>query len=174
MKRLTVLFLAGILLSACGEKGTSDTKSDKNQSRHAHSHGEGVGKNHGMLADFSGGDHQGTLELKLHDDKGDLELWLMDSSGKPFDLPLDATITISFDAGKSVKLRVRNKDQNEDEAENPNNRNGMTNYFIFPGETGADASWLVGKSFKDQVVVSFDKSGSQIKSGKFELTPHVH
>ena len=83
-------------------------------------------------------------------------------------------IGVAFDSGTSVELRVRNKDKNEDEAENPNNRDGMTNYFIFPGDTGADATWLQGKVFKAKVTVSFEKDGTKYTTQSFELTPHVH
>ena len=39
--------------------------------------------------------------------------------------------------GKVVELRVRNATKNEDEDGTANVRAGKTNYFIFPGETGA-------------------------------------
>ena len=174
MHRLFLHFALALLLTltGCGDDKPADKGSGDDG--HGHVHGEDVGKHHGMLADFSGGDVKGQLELKLHDDKGDLELWLLSADGQPFDLPLDAVIGVAFDSGKRVELRVRNKDKNEDEAENANNRDGMTNYFIFPGDTGADASWLQGKAFKDNVVVSFKKGDAAFTSKKFELTPHVH
>jgi len=71
----------------------------------------------------------GFLELKLHGDAGDLELYLYKSAGvhtgwqshtgksEPFDVPKDTTIRLTFPShpGKSVELRVRNGDKNEDE-----------------------------------------------------------
>ena len=172
---LLVVFFLVVALGGCGDDKSAGTETAKTDAEaDGHEHGDDVGKNHGVLASFSGGDIKGQLELKLHDDKGDLELWLMDADGKPFDLPIDAVIGVAFESGKNVELRVRNKDQNEDEAENANNRDGMTNYFIFPGDTGGDASWLMGKAFKDQVTVSFSRKTTTFKSDKFELTPHVH
>lgn len=141
-------------------------------------HGE-HGPHDGMVAAFAGmdGKEAGHIELKLHDDKGDLELWIATDEGitQPFDLPIDSTITVAF-AGKgtSVTLAARNKDKNEDEDGNATNRNGMTNYFIFPGDTGADASWLTGKAFKDTVTVSFAKGSAKYSTKAFELVPHSH
>ncbi|MFT5470771.1 MAG: hypothetical protein ACI8UO_005902 [Verrucomicrobiales bacterium] len=128
-----------------------------------------IGPHEGMLADFKGG----RLELKLHDDKGDLELWLTSADGKkPFDLAADAKITVAFEDAKeaSVTLVVRNTAKNEDEDGEPNMRDGQTNYFIFPGETGADAAWLMGPKFKAQVTVSF----GDVRTEKFLLIPHTH
>ena len=120
----------------------------------------------------------GHLELKLHDDKGDLELWLTeDEKGTaPIDLPLDAKISVTFVDmdNKVVTLAVRNTEKNEDEDGLPNIRDGKTNYFIFPGDTGADASWLQGKAFRAKVVVSFEHAGKTVKSEAFELAPHTH
>ena len=78
------------------------------------------------------------------------------------------------DKGKSVTLKVRNTDKNEDEDGVANNRDGMTNYFIFPGDTGADASWLMGKAFKAEVSVSFAKGPAKYSTKKFTLMPHTH
>ncbi|MEM7010210.1 MAG: hypothetical protein AAF585_01900 [Verrucomicrobiota bacterium] len=126
-----------------------------------------LGPHDGMLADFDGG----RVELKLHDDKGDLELWLTTTEGKPFDLPAAAKITVAFEDAKeeSVMLAVRNNDKNENEDGEPTMRDGKTNYFIFPGDTGADASWLKGADFKAQVTVTFDGGSTD----KFLLIPHT-
>lgn len=96
---------------------------------HSHAHGDhdlskefmvphqAEGPNHGMLQDFvSASGVTGSIEPKLHDDKGDLELWLTtrDGAGKPFDLPLDTVVTVSFpnlEQG-SVELRIRNANTN--------------------------------------------------------------
>lgn len=133
-----------------------------------------------MVASFSGSGSQGFLELKLHDDKGDLELWLAkdEKVTEPFDLPLASEIQVEFIdvGGRTVTLRPRNQQQNEDEGEDgkPNIRNGETNYFIYPTAAGEDASWLQGKEFSSIVVVSFTADGQPVKSEEFVLKPHEH
>ena len=145
-----------------------------------HGHEHGATPHEGVLAAFRGPDakHAGTLELKLHDDKGDLELWLAkdERMTKPFDLPLDATIRGLFVDVKdrTVDLRARNTAKNEDEDGTANVRDGKTNYFIFPGETGADASWLVGATFQSIVRVTFSGDGTSYASEEFMLVPHTH
>ena len=67
----------------------------------------------GLVVPFrSGQATTGFIELKLHDDKGDLELWLTkDKAGTtPFDLPLDSAVSVTFPqlAGKIVTLQIRN------------------------------------------------------------------
>ena len=120
----------------------------------------------------------GFAELKLHDDKGDLELWLTeDEAGtKPLDIPLDAVITVTFPKmdQKVVQLKIRNGEKNEDEDGKGNIREGKTNYFIFPGDTGADASWLMGKEFAAEVVITFSTGGANYSTAAFELKPHTH
>ena len=76
----------------------------------------------------------------------------------------------------SIPSRVWKYHKNKNEGEDglPNVRDGKTNYFIFPGETGADASWLQGKDFKAKVKVSFEHAGRAISSEAFELIPHTH
>lgn len=129
---------------------------------------------------LSGSGSQGFLELKLHDDKGDLELWLAkdEKVTEPFDLPLASEIQVEFIdvGGRTVTLRPRNQQQNEDEGEDgkPNIRNGETNYFIYPTAAGEDASWLQGKEFSSIVVVSFTADGQPVKSEEFVLKPHEH
>ena len=139
-----------------------------------------IGPHEGILAVFQNADGKpaGHLELKLHDDKGDLELWLAEDAAitKPFDLPADAKITVSFQGARmdSATLAVRNADKNEDEDGNPNMRNGKTNYFIFPGDSGADSAWLTGSDFKARVIVSFESPAGEFKTGQFLLVPHTH
>ena len=88
---------------------------------------------------------RGYLELKLHGDAGDLELWLYGGfalsnsltalyGGKPlpFDVPKETVIRLTFPShpGKAVEMRVRNADKNEDEQGTPNMRGGThTNFF---------------------------------------------
>ncbi|MBN2489624.1 MAG: hypothetical protein JXQ29_02100 [Planctomycetes bacterium] len=137
---------------------------------------EGYGKHDGVLASFSGGDRKGRLELKLHDDKGDLELWLITEDGKSFDVPLETVIEATFlePEDRTVQLAVRNRNRNEDENGQPNVRNGATNYFVFPGLTDEDASWLEGAEFAGTVVVRFAAGGVEYSSPPFRLFPHTH
>lgn len=144
---------------------------------HADEHAdEAHGPHDGVVRGFADG--LGHLELKLHDDKGDLELWLAkdEKMATPYDLPLDASITVTFaDHGnKAVSLAVRNREQNEDEDGTPTLRDGKTNYFIFPGDTGADASWLMGADFVSQVTVKIEADGKTFVTQPFELRPHTH
>ncbi|KAK7240440.1 hypothetical protein SO694_00112098 [Aureococcus anophagefferens] len=108
----------------------------------------------GILAPLyvAGGDHAGFLELKLHDDLGDLELWLTDLKGGPLDVPHSAFVALKCASlGRAVKLGIRNLDSNEDEDGVPNMRDGETNYFIFPAVPGTDASWLKGTEWRAAV-----------------------
>lgn len=146
---------------------------------HDHEHGEehGHGPHDGELAHLhdASDNEVGRIELKLHDDKGDLELWLtQDAEGKrPLDLPLDAIVHVTFAApDRSVELRVRNTEQNEDEDGTATVRDGKTNYFIFPGASGSDASWLVGADFHAQVTIHFERGGTPHQTGSFLLVPH--
>lgn len=143
---------------------------------HGHEHHDGP--HHGVPAVFKSGTVTGHLELKLHDDRGDLELWLGEDAAfaRPFDLPLDATIEIEFVdvQGRRVTLQPRNKTTNADEDGKPNVRDGKTNYFVFPGQGGDDASWLQGKEFQSIVIVRFVRDGQSFVSAELVLKPHVH
>lgn len=147
--------------------------------------------NGGILAVFKGADTPAKtmfLELKLHGDAGDLELWLYESFPKtewagvggkprPFDVSPDTVITLAFPShpGKSVTLSVRDADKNEDEEGKPNMRPGGTNYFIFPGESGQDPAWLVGEtvtSWRGVVTATFEAGGKSFAGDPFVLVPH--
>ena len=133
------------------------------------------GPNSGFLFPaFDGeGKQTGTIEIKLHDDAGDLEVWLKKGGyeGEPWRLPLDTTLTLDFPAeSKTVTLVVRDTERNEDESGESTIFEGATNYFIFPGETGTDASWLMGADFAAKVELSF----AGATTGSFVLRPHVH
>jgi len=186
---LTALFSLALLLTLAGCPAESD---------HGHEHGEGADHAHdgegdhadeahghdhdagggdGVVARFTQGDEQaGYLRLKLHDDKGDLELWLARDAefAQPFDLPLDATVTVTFTDNRAVTLRVRNTETNEDEDGTPTVREGKTNYFIFPGTTGEDAAWLKGADFLATVKVSYTVDGKDFRTSPFVLRPHTH
>lgn len=124
------------------------------------------------------------LELKLHGDAGDLEVWLYErftvsdwkniGKPKPFDVPKETVIRLTFPshAGKTVDLRVRNAEQNEDEDGTPNMRGNGTNYFIFPGESGQDAEWLKGEKSRYLVTASFEVAGKSYTCDPFVLVPH--
>lgn len=150
---------------------------------HGHSHDKGHGHDHtpheGILIPFRADQKEsGFAELKLHDDKGDLELWLTtDKEGKePFDIALDSVITVTFPrlGPKIVKLKIRNDKKNEDEDGKGNIRDKKTNYFIFPGDTKADASFLVGKDFSTAATVTFTSGGVSYTTSPFKLRPHTH
>ncbi|HEY3394494.1 MAG TPA: hypothetical protein VGK58_17410 [Lacipirellulaceae bacterium] len=141
---------------------------------HAHTPHDGVVA---VLNAVPGG-NAGFVELKLHDDKGDLELWLGKDREmtQPLDIPADTVINVSFKdrPGKTATLAVRNNEQNEDEDGKPNLRGGETNYFIFPGDSGQDPTWLMGKDFRSAVDVSFTADGKTYRSEEFVLVPHTH
>lgn len=175
--RLALAALVAVAVAVASGCGKKDPKHPQGGHGHDHGHEEG-GK--GVVSKFSGPDgaDAGHLELKLHDDKGDLELWLArdEKFAVPFDLPLDTKVTITFldKDGRTVELAVRNRDRNEDEDGKPTVREGKTNYFIFPGGSGQDASWLKGEGFVARVRVSFEAAGKAYKSSNFDLRPHTH
>ena len=141
--------------------------------------GAAHGPHEGRVAPFAdeSGVRAGFVELKLHDDKGDLELWLARDEGvtKPFDLPLETAPKVSFPVErKTVTLGVRNREKNEGEDGAPNNRGGQTNYFIFPGESGQDPRWLMGSTFHAPARVTFEANGRRFTSEEFLLVPHTH
>jgi len=120
----------------------------------------------------------GFIELKLHDDAGDLELWLCKDGAmsEPLDFPASTTITLTFatHGDRSVQLNVRNTDQNEDEDGNPTMRDGMTNYFIFPGESDQDPEFLIGETFRSTTTATFTCEGKTYTAPPFVLVPHQH
>ena len=164
-----------------GHAHDAHDEGDEDGMEHDHDHAhEGEGPHHGLVRAFLDADGHvaGYIELKLHDDKGDLELWIAkdEDMKKPFDLTSGSQPTVMFTSMKNrtVQLRVRNNDKNEDEDGVANMRAGHTNYFIFPGTTGADAKWLMGKGFKATVAVAFQSKAGVFKTKAFELTPHAH
>lgn len=204
IKRLSLVFvtITSLFIAACSEREAVDAHIEKEKKKkeakaHGHSHGEGHDHDHAdggnhddshaheetphhgvMEIIWSGQKKIGYAELKLHDDKGDLELWLSsDKEGTtPLDLPLNSEITITFSEleDKKVTLRVRNSDKNEDEDGKANIREGKTNYFIFPGDTGADATFLMGKEFVSKVVIFYKNGEVRNVTDEFELRPHTH
>ena len=69
-------------------------------------------------------------------------------------------------------MRVRNGDKNEDEEDAPNMRGSGTNYFVFPGESGQDAEWLKGETWRSIATVAFEAQGSSFACDPFVLVPH--
>ncbi|MEM9281777.1 MAG: hypothetical protein AAGA96_08125 [Verrucomicrobiota bacterium] len=139
---------------------------------HVHSN---EGPNDGFLHPvFDGGGTQiGTAEIKLHDDAGDLEVWLTRGGhgGEPWRLPLDTTLALNFpDRDQTVTLAVRDRERNEDESGASTIDGGETAYFVFPGESGADASWLVGEDFAAKAELRFEDA----TTGSLILRPHIH
>jgi len=132
----------------------------------------------GVMSVLEDGDGKvvGFIELKLHDDAGDLELFICKDGAmtEPLDFPADTTITATFatHGDRSVKLNVRNMDQNEDEDEKPHMRDGKTNYFIFPGESDQDPEFLVGEKFRSTTTVTFTSENKTYTAPPFILVPH--
>ena len=115
----------------------------------------------------------GTMEIKLHDDAGDLEVWLKKGGydGDPWRLPLDSILTLNFPAlERTVSLAVRDRERNQDESGTSTIYEGKTDYFVFPGETNSDASWLMGPDFAAKVELSFEDKTTSL----FVLRPHIH
>ena len=111
MKKLFAILTFTMFLFACSEK-------PKEEAYQPEDHGHEHTPNLGVMAEFKekDGAAKGFVELKLHDDKGDVELWLTtDKDGrKVFDLGLDAVVKVSLPKlNKEIELKVRNKDKNE-------------------------------------------------------------
>ena len=136
--------------------------------------------NGGILSVFkvAGGARCGFVEIKLHGDAGDLEVFLYtkaeNNKPKPFDIPKETVITLAFPnhENKTVTCAVRNMDQNEDEDGKANMRGNGTNYFIFPGESGQDPEWLVGEKWRGLVTVAFKAEGKAYACDPFVFVPH--
>ncbi|MEM9283498.1 MAG: hypothetical protein AAGA96_16870 [Verrucomicrobiota bacterium] len=133
------------------------------------------GPNDGSLYPVFGGDGEqvGTVEIKLHDDAGDIEVWLTSGGhgGPAWDLPTDSILILTFPhLKKQVELAVRDSTENRDETGNVTVRDGGTNYFVFPGETGIDATWLMGKDFAAVAVLDLEAAST----GEMILRPHIH
>jgi hypothetical protein len=112
-----------------------------------------AGPSGGVLAELrdAAGKTVGWAEVKLHGDAGDLELWLAGDIRitSPLTVPVGAVARLELAApGRMVELRVRDAVANKDERGRATVRDGRTHYLVFPGETGADASWLMGEDFR--------------------------
>jgi len=116
-------------------------------------------------------------EVVLHDDKGDLECRLFaDPRGEePFDIPISSSLTARFihPDQRTADLQVRDTTMNEDENGTANIRGELTNYFIYPGNSGEDQKWLAGSDFTGWTSVSFSNRGTAHSSDIFRLIPHT-
>ena len=54
----------------------------------------------------------------------------------------------------------------------PNMRGDATNYFIFPGESGQDAEWLKGETWRGVVAAAFEANGESFVLDPMVLVPH--
>lgn len=116
-------------------------------------------------------------EIVLHDDKGDLECRLFtDPRGEePFDIPISSSLTARFirPDRRTADLQVRNMTINEDENGTGNIRGELTNYFIYPGNSGGDQKWLAGSEFTGWMSISFSNGGATHSSDLRRLVPHT-
>ena len=133
------------------------------------------GSNSGFLFPIFGPEKKqvGTAEIKLHDDAGDIEVWLMKGGygGEPWLIPSISVLSLEFPGlNQKISLSVRDHNHNQDESGTSTIVNGKTNYFVFPGESGVDPSWLIGADFaaKGELIFLDNTTGS------FVLRPHVH
>ena len=176
---MSVLTKPGLLLSLVFIIAGCVPQQGSQTYNHGYAHGHNHTLHDGIVVPlFSAQQRVGFAEFKLHDDKGDLELWLTKDAagGNPLDLPLNSEITVLLPelGTKAVALRVRNIEQNEDEDGKGNIRGSKTNYFIFPGDTGADATFLMGKGFVANTAISFVAGGVRYTTEAFKLRPHIH
>ena len=132
------------------------------------------GPSGGVLAELrdAAGARVGWAEVKLHGDAGDLELWLARDIriSQPLIIPVAAVAKLELAGpGRSVELRVRDAAANKDERGRATVVDGRTHYLVFPGETGTDASWLMGEDFRSPARLTVEGLSSD-----FELIPHAH
>jgi len=140
---------------------------------------ENEGPNEGYLYPLyaEAGEQAGMVEIKLHDDAGDIEIWITrGAAGEPWGLPLDTVASLDFEAlERSVSLAVREAESNEDEDGVSQIRDGLTHYFVFPGETDEDTAWLMGEEFAARAMLSFEtEADGLVRTESFILRPHVH
>lgn len=137
-----------------------------------------VGPHGGVVAGCAS-PRQGGLfaEVKLHDDKGDIEVWFGEDGDfkKPYLIDPRAKVSLRFyERSRSIDLAVRDLTSNNDETGVSRLKNGLSDYFIFPGESGSDATWLSGGEFIDEVTLTLQKSDETVHCETVTLVPHVH
>ena len=133
-----------------------------------------AGPSGGVLAELrdAAGARVGWAEVKLHGDAGDLELWLARDIriSQSLTIPVAAVAKLELAGpGRSVELRVRDAAANKDERGRATVVDGRTHYLVFPGDTGTDASWLMGEDFRSPARLTVEGLSSD-----FELIPHAH
>ena len=131
-----------------------------------------AGPSGGVLVELrdASGNPAGWAEVKLHGDAGDLELWLARDIRitSPLAVPVAAVAKLELAGpGRTVELRVRDAQANKDERGRATIADGRTHYLVFPGETGADASWLKGEDFRSRARLIVEGLAAE-----FELKPH--
>jgi len=138
------------------------------------------GPHHGWMIKLYSpdGTHNAWAEVKLHDDKGDLEVWYtqLENLGEPLSLELDTLNACTFPVRElKTDFFVRNRKKNEDEDGNPTILNGKTNYFIFPTRADQDPKPFLGESFASPATLTVgDPQAPRLQSPSFLLVPHVH
>lgn len=137
-------------------------------------HGHG-GVRTALFDESSPDERIGFAELKLHDDAGNLELFLQRDLRltEPLDVPLDASVDLVFPTHEErvVTLRPRDSKTNPNERGDSMLREGRTNYFIFPTQ-GEDARWLRGTGFRARVFLKITSNGRTLVTRTFGLRPH--
>lgn len=133
-----------------------------------------LGPSGGVLAELrdAAGNPAGWAEVKLHGDAGDLELWLARDRRITVPLAVPAAAVAKLELagpGRAAELRARDTVANKDERGRATLADGRTHYLVYPGETGADASWLKGEDFRSPAKLTVEGL-----SASFELTAHGH
>ncbi|MFM1848928.1 MAG: hypothetical protein RL417_2402 [Pseudomonadota bacterium] len=137
-----------------------------------------VGPHGGVIARCKSEDEKPIYaEIKLHDDKGDIELWLAQSADFKTSLllPVATRLSLTFrEHPKTIALAVRDEKSNKDEDGVSHLKDGGTDYFVFPGETGADAAWLQGGEFIDEAALSIEGAALGVSCPVITVVPHTH
>ena len=118
-----------------------------------------------------GGDDAGYLEMKLAGD-GAIEAWLTGPDHAPLTIAATAFVAVKVPKfGRAVKLAPRDLEANADGTGAARLRDGKTDYFVFPGATGADAAWLAGDGWTAAVEVRARDDGRVLEADAFVLEP---
>jgi hypothetical protein len=131
-----------------------------------------AGPSSGVLVELrnASGNPAGWAEVKLHGDAGDLELWLARDYRitSPLLVPVAVVAKLELAGpGRALELRVRDAAANKDERGRVTVAEGRTHYLVYPGDTGADASWLKGEDFRSRARLTLEGL-----TAEFDLKPH--
>ena len=114
----------------------------------------------------------GFLEACLDGATGALEMYLTDLDHAPLRVAQNAFFAVKVPKfGRAVKLGLREPTENRDGSGTVTMVDGRTNYFVFPGTTGSDASWLTGLDWRASVEVRARADGRVIEAKPFVLVP---